>query len=120
MKKNKKPGLKKTVHIPLDLFNVNKNNTLVLNEQEVRDIFLVLAANISEWDGTDGKYIMSKSLNTIRDIKINFLNKLAVHIRDKDVNTFDVLGDINTLYLLHKIENDEMSYVMKVRKKRKC
>ncbi len=108
------------VRVPINPLNVNDKNILSLNEQEARDLFLVLEANITEQDGTGGKYITSKCLDTIREIKINFQNKLAVRARDEEINTFDMVEDINALYLLHKIENEEMSHVMRVRKKQKC
>ncbi len=64
--------------------------------------------------------ITSRQLTVLQEMKAYYSEKLCKRIKDEEINTFDVTNEIKALYMLHKMEKDELSFVAKIRKKRRC
>mgnify|MGYP004520624093 FL=1 len=64
--------------------------------------------------------ITSRQINVLAEMKGNYSEKLCKRIKDDEINTFDVIDEIKALYILHKMEKEQLSLVAKVRRKRRC
>lgn len=69
---------------------------------------------------SDSSLITSRQLTVLQEMKAYYSEKLCKRIKDDEINTFDVIDEIKALYMLHKMEKDELSFVAKIRKKRRC
>ncbi len=69
---------------------------------------------------SNSSLITSRQINVLQEMKANYSEKLCKRIKDDEINTFDVIDEIKALYMLHKMGKDELSFVAKIRRKRRC